>query len=56
MYREARIFFFMPLTSNVTARDQWRQALDASGSERLRQLRVGHTCSEPPDRQEVEVR
>ncbi len=33
----------------------WRQALDASGSERLRQLRVGHTCSDPPDRQGVDL-
>ncbi len=34
---------------------QWRQALDASGTERLRQLRVGHTCSDPPDRQAVDL-
>jgi hypothetical protein len=33
----------------------WRQALDASGSERLRRLPVGHTCSEPPDQQAVDL-
>ena len=34
---------------------QWRQALDASGSERLQQLRVGHTCSKPPEEQAVDL-
>jgi hypothetical protein len=33
----------------------WRKALDASPSERLRGLRVGHTCSEPPAGQPVDL-
>jgi hypothetical protein len=34
---------------------QWRQALDAASSQRLRQLRVGHTCSDPPEEQAVDL-
>jgi hypothetical protein len=34
---------------------RWRQILDASSSQRLRQLRVGHTCSEPPETQAVDL-
>jgi len=33
----------------------WRAALDGSHSERLRALRVGHTCSEPPAGQPVDL-
>ena len=33
----------------------WRAALDASESERLRGLRVGHTCSRPPADQPVDL-
>ncbi len=34
---------------------EWRAALDASERPRLRRLRVGHTCSEPPATQPVDV-
>ncbi|MEM6787085.1 MAG: hypothetical protein AAF715_06155 [Myxococcota bacterium] len=33
----------------------WRRALDESGRPRLQRLRVGHTCSEPPAAQPVDV-
>lgn len=33
----------------------WRAALDASERPRLRRLRVGHTCSEPPASQPVDI-
>ncbi len=33
----------------------WRAALDKSGVESLRQLRVGHTCSDPPRTQAVDL-
>ena len=34
---------------------RWRQALDAASSPRLRRLRVGHTCSDPPEEQAVDL-
>ncbi|PIE05639.1 MAG: hypothetical protein CSA75_03710, partial [Sorangium cellulosum] len=33
----------------------WRELLDKSGDETLRKLRVGHTCSEPPQEQGVDL-
>lgn len=33
----------------------WREALDHSGSTRLRNLRVGHTCSRSPESQAVDI-
>lgn len=33
----------------------WRSSLDASGRPRLERLRVGHTCSEPPAEQPVDL-
>ena len=34
---------------------RWRRALDNASSERLRRLRVGHTCSDPPEEQAVDL-
>jgi hypothetical protein len=34
---------------------KWREALDSSGDALLQSLRVGHTCSEPPAKQAVDI-
>ena len=34
---------------------RWRQALDGASAERLRRLRVGHTCSNSPEEQAVDL-